>query len=289
MSALSTESSPAFHELDSIADFLSIWLNNKLLGSESQAFLENYYSKWARLDSPRLRHWYVDQSRELRAILTTHSAPRMLEVGVGSGTESLWFALQGVDVTGIDAFEYVASVAKERLGVLETSVGRKLECHLEACPLLEFDDQDGFDVIWLEQAFHHLEPREAVVEKIASLLRPGGSVVFSEANAWNPLLQLQLLATRGTKLVMEIETEGKRVLYGNERILTADALASLLSNVGLTEDSRRYFRLFPAGPAFNPFLAIEKYAARNPLSRLCRPLFTHYNLVATRLPTKSFV
>ena len=71
----------------------------------------------------------------------------------------------------------------------------------------------------MEQAFHHVEPRARVYETIAALLKPEGRVVISEANGWNPLLQLVLFRRRGFRTVIERTTEtGERFLYGNERI-----------------------------------------------------------------------
>jgi hypothetical protein len=57
----------------------------------------------------------------------------------------------------------------------------------------------------------HLEPRADVVAKLARLVVPGGHVVFSEANGWNPLLQAFLFKLRGTK-TMQIEGLARTLL-----------------------------------------------------------------------------
>ena len=98
----------------------------------------------------------------------------------------------------------------------------------------------------MEQAFHHLEPRAKVLKQIAKLLRAGGRVVFSEANALNPLLQLQLLRVRGFKMFYTVETDRGKMIYGNERVLSRGSLKRLLRGVGIEHVSSRYYRLFPA-------------------------------------------
>jgi SAM-dependent methyltransferase len=182
-------------------------------------------------------------------------------------------------VTGIDVFRHCVDVATERLDVLQRATGRKLRCSLVTAQLTEFDDESGFDLIWLEQAFHHLEPREEVVRRIAKLLRPGGHVVFSEANALNPLLQLQGLRMRGLKTCVTVETELGEVSWGHERILSRGALKRLLGRVGIVQVSSRYYRLFPSWSIFESMFALERRMS----TYLLAPLFTHYNLVGRKV------
>jgi len=137
-------------------------------------------------------------------------------------------------------------------------------------------------VIWLEQAFHHLEPREVVTEKIADLLKPGGHVVFQESNALNPFIQALLFRHRGFKTIIHSNRGGKRYSYGNERILSARSLARSMAKVGVDKKSVRYFRCFPANRFFDRLFGIEKFMVALQASGIVAPIFTHYNLVAQR-------
>ena len=130
----------------------------------------------------------------------------------------------------------------------------------------------------MEQAFHHIEPRAAALKQIAGLLRPGGHVVISEANALNPLLQLQLLRARGLKMVLTVQTKQGTLVYGNERVLTRGALSRLLGAVGIEHVSSRYYRVFPAHPVFEPLFGLERRVS----GRWLAPIFTHYNLVGRK-------
>ena len=271
-----------FNAAEDITDFLKIWLRQTTLSEEAQKLLSDYYKKWRGLETQRLCHWYRNQVREIEQLLGNNQSPRLLEVGVGTGTEALWFAWLGADVTGIDVLPYEVDVANERLRFLEQRSGRKLACTMHACPILQFEDAAGFDVIWLEQAFHHLEPRAEVVTKIGQLLRPGGKIVFSEANALNPLLQLQIFLQRGFKTTVEVNVNGHTTIWGNERILTAQALQAALAPAGIHKSAVRYFRVFPSHPAFDFFFRLEQGLTALSRFRVFAPIYSHYTISSER-------
>jgi SAM-dependent methyltransferase len=269
----------AFTSAKTAADFLAIWLNHRLLSDKSQKLVDEYYRNFRGMHSRRMRHWYNSQLAEAEAIIRQQPGLRVLEIGVGTGTEFLWWGMSGVKVTGIDAFPHCTAITTERLEVLQRLTGRSFDCSVKLVPLTEFQDADGFDLIWMEQAFHHLEPRAAVVERIASLLRPGGRVVLSEANALNPFLQFQLFRARGFKMTYDVNTERGLVIYGNERVLPRGILARWFRRVGIQQESARYFRMFPSNPAFEPLFELERRVSNHWFA----PVFTHYNFVGRKI------
>ena len=271
-----------FSSARDITDFLKIWLRQTTLSDAARKLLDDYYKKWRGLDAHRLCHWYRNQVREIEALIADGEQPRLLEIGVGSGTEALWFAWLGADVTGIDVLPYEVDVANERLGILEQQSGRTLNCDMRTCPVLQFTDSEGFDVIWLEQAFHHLEPRAEVVAKLSELLRPGGKIVFSEANALNPLLQLQIFMQRGFKTTVEVQLDGHTTIWGNERILSAAALQKALATAGIRKTELRYFRLFPSHAMFDSLFWLEKWLTAVSHVKILAPIYSHYNFVGVK-------
>lgn len=262
------------------SEFLAAWLENSdLLPPPERATFEHYYGNFGNLASERMRQAYDRQLEEVMELMHRQAGLELLEVGAGCGTESLWFTVNGAQVTSIDIKTDRLAVARERQHILEDYLGRKLQCHFEQQSLLEMDGADRFDLIWVQQTFHHLEPRAECVAAITRLLRPGGSVVMSEVNAWNPLLQLLLLRRRGFKTIAEFEDDsGALIPYGNERILTAAALKRWFRRAGLPESRVSYYRVFPSHPGFDKLASIERLIAG---SRLI-PLFTHYNFVARK-------
>ena len=261
------------------ADFLRLWLERRLLSPAGERLLGDYYGNFRGLNSAHLRHWYNQQTLEVLDLVRRMPGARLLEVGVGTGTETLWLALNGAHVTAIDAFEHCATVARERLAIVERELGRPLACRIETTALLEYEAPQGFDILWLEQVIHHMEPREASFRKLAELVRPGGYVAVAEANALNPLLQAQLLRARGLRMTLEVDTPQGRLVYGNERILSLRALSRAFAAVGIEPVSGRYFRLFPSHPFFDRLFGLERALAGPWLAPLC----THYNYVGRKV------
>src|SRR5258708_11734385 len=144
-----------------IDDFLAYWLSNAVLPAAEQKTFDHYYRSYRKHFGPYVRHWYARQSRELVELIRARKAPRVLEVGCGCGTESLWAAIQGGDVTGIDIDPELQAVAKARLALLDPS-GERLRCEFRRTSVLEADETTPFDIIFLEQGSHPLQPRADV-------------------------------------------------------------------------------------------------------------------------------
>jgi 2-polyprenyl-3-methyl-5-hydroxy-6-metoxy-1,4-benzoquinol methylase len=255
-----------------IDDFLACWLSKPLLPAAEQKTFDHYYRSYRKHFGPYVRHWYARQSRELVALIRARKAPRVLEVGCGCGTESLWAAIQGGDVTGIDIDPDLQAVAKARLALLDPS-GSELRCQFRRTSVLDADEATPFDIIFLEQSFHHLEPRADVVAKLARLVAPGGHVIFSEANGWNPLLQAFLFKLRGTKTI--IHHMGHT--WGHERITVPSALIRNFAPYKLEPVGLEYFRVFPNVAAADKLGFVDRA-----VPAFVKPAFTHYNLVLQR-------
>ncbi len=255
---------------ENIAEFLDLWLRGDLLGSAEQAVLEGYYLSYKRHFAPYLRHHYTRQTKELIQLVSNLGQPEVLEVGCGCGTESLWAAMKGARVTGIDIQSDVLDVARARLRHLRALNTRLLDCEFIKSNLLDLDGRERFDIIYLEQAFHHLEPRAKVIDKLVELVRPGGWIVFSEANGWNPLHQAKVIKLRGFKTIIEY----KGHLWGHERITVPWALIREFRRRSLRVESLEYYRLLPNWKISDWFLFPSLK-----LPRLFAPLFTHFNLV----------
>lgn len=278
MTAQPTALGRRFEASTDIAAFLSVWLQERsLLQGAAATTFDTYYGSFRRSFPPRIQRFYRGQIVEAEALV--RPGGRVLEIGCGLGTESMWLALRGAHVVAIDVREDRLSAARERAVVLQRELGRDLFCHFAARSVLELPEHATFDLIWMEQTFHHLEPRVDVVRKLASLLAPGGRVVISEANAWNLPLQAQLLLRRGLPRVTLLTREdGTKVPYGLERITTATAIREAFASHGVACQSVRYFRMFPNHPAFDVLAGLEAAPALSGVA----PLFTHFNYVGAK-------
>ena len=271
----SLPASPDAWNTGTVADFLEFWLTNQVLQAEDQTVLDHYYRSYKQHFGPYLQHWYSRQTEELNCFVKQAPGSSVLEVGCGCGTESLWLALHGARVVAIDISQQLLTVAQRRQQWLEHQIGQKLDCQFLCRSITDTDDFQEFDFVYMEQAFHHMEPRAAVIENTARLVADGGRLIISEANAWNVFVQLHLLRLRGTKTIMV--HEGRP--WGHERVTVPAALIRQFGRHGLIRERLEYYRTLPNVRAADRFLWLDKK-----LPAVLKPLFTHFNLVLRKLP-----
>lgn len=109
---------------------------------------------------------------------------KVLEVGCGTGvyTEKL-AKIIGADIFAIDISPDLLSKARDKIGYANVNF---IEADLENLP---FPDE-SFDAVVGVSILHHVGIDEALRE-IRRVLRPGGSIVFSEPNMMNPQIVIQ--------------------------------------------------------------------------------------------------
>jgi SAM-dependent methyltransferase len=262
----------------SIADFLAEWLQEDRLEREEQAVLDEYYKSYRAHFGAYIRQHYADQTAEAIALLQ-QGRRRLLEVGAGCGTEALWFAIQGASVISIDVKEERLRVARARQAFVENQLGRELDVEFRRQSLLDLEETDRFDIVWMEQTFHHLEPREPVYACVARALASGGHLIISEANGWNPLLQAKLFAARGFRTIVHKRlADGTVHPYGNERITIPHVVAKGFRRVGIEPVSVRFYRMLPNRAWSDRLVNVETAIP----SLLKRPICTHYNFVGRK-------
>jgi len=190
--------------------------------------------------------WEKYDERLLELINGLGEGRRVLEVGCGFGHDLVWAATSGVSAVGIDVNSDFVEITKQTKVKVEEHMGLKLDVSVYRKNLLSMTEEEKFDLIFMKDVFHHLEPREKVVEKLVSLLASRGRLIIVEPNALNPLIQLQMFRIRGFKTIIE-KTDpmtGERYLFGNERLVTGGELCRLFKRAGLN-GSFRLMRLLP--------------------------------------------
>jgi ubiquinone/menaquinone biosynthesis C-methylase UbiE len=213
-----------------------------------------------------------------------------LDLGCGTGSISLYMACKLQDrgkVAGIDIKKDRISCARQRKNVLENETGCKINCEFYEANVLSLPADIKFDLIYLEETFHHLEPRTEIVNKISKLLADNGVLIISEVNAYNPLMQFHLFLKRGFKTIKKkVGEDGKEYLYGNERIVPASVLSKLFVKNNLHVRSIRYLRIFSSRFAKLiddkdiDLISIEKRLSN--ISFLQPIISVHYNIMFDR-------
>lgn len=267
-----TNSKPLSSRFSNIADWLNWWLSHPVLSEATQKTFNKYYFSFKSNFSRYIQDHYQSQIAE--AMACVKPGAKVLEVGCGCGTESLWFALNGASVVGMDLETNRLAVAKERRDYINQHI-QPIDAEFVEQNIFNVAPSGDFDMIWMEQAFHHIEPREQLPAQLSALLKPGGSIVISEANAYNPLMQLQLFKIRGFKTIVEYtDTHGTKHVYGNERISTAHRISKLFAKAGFETTCVKHFRVLPNFKGVQYVAWIDKL-----IPHWLLPMYSHFNIV----------
>jgi ubiquinone/menaquinone biosynthesis C-methylase UbiE len=101
-----------------------------------------------------------------------YAGKRLLEVGVGTGTDLLQFARGSARVTGVDLTPRSIEIARRRFEVY----GFAGEFAIGDAEGLGFPDL-SFDVVYSFGVLHHTPDTESAVREIHRVLRPGGRAI----------------------------------------------------------------------------------------------------------------
>jgi 2-polyprenyl-3-methyl-5-hydroxy-6-metoxy-1,4-benzoquinol methylase len=123
------------------------------------------WSKLGKLDEmPR----YALVSGYIRTIGATAS---VLDVGCGEGNLSHWLSESGNRrYMGVDV---------SRIAILEARARSSNDARFEVADAATFDPGEQFDIIVLNEVLYYMPEPEAVLERYASFLAPGGVLIIS--------------------------------------------------------------------------------------------------------------
>jgi SAM-dependent methyltransferase len=106
------------------------------------------------------------------AQFTRHRGKRLLEVGVGAGTDHLQWARAGCECHGVDLTDAAIDTTRARLALYG------LQSHLQRVDAERLPFDDGFfDLVYSWGVIHHSEHPERIIAEIARVLRPGGTFI----------------------------------------------------------------------------------------------------------------
>lgn len=106
------------------------------------------------------------------AQFTRYRGKRVLEIGVGAGTDHLQWARAEVDLFGIDLTNAGIEITERRLAMY----GLKSNLKRVDAEILPFED-NSFDVVYSWGVIHHSENPQAIVNEIKRVLKPNGEFI----------------------------------------------------------------------------------------------------------------
>jgi len=122
----------------------------------------------------RIETYRYDVEPVIHAVaqFTRHSGKKVLEVGVGAGTDHLQWARVGARCYGIDLTETAVKISKAHLALY--NFGSNLQqANGERLPFCN----DVFDVVYSWGVIHHAEYPAQVIQEIKRVLKTGGTFI----------------------------------------------------------------------------------------------------------------
>jgi SAM-dependent methyltransferase len=102
-----------------------------------------------------------------------YDGQKILEVGVGQGTDLVQFAKGGAEVFGIDITPRHLDLAERNFSVR----GLHANLHLASAAAIPFDD-DTFDFVYSFGVLHHTDDTVRCISECRRVLRPGGELLL---------------------------------------------------------------------------------------------------------------
>jgi 2-polyprenyl-6-hydroxyphenyl methylase/3-demethylubiquinone-9 3-methyltransferase len=147
----------------------------------------------------------------------------VLDVGCGGGILSESLAAEGATVTGIDLAETPLKIAE--LHALERNLN--VQYQLESVEAHAAVHAGRYDIVTCMEMLEHVPRPEAIVARLAELLRPGGQLFVSTLNR---NLKSFLLAIVGAEFVLGLLPRGT---HEYERFIRPSELARWTRAAGL--------------------------------------------------------
>jgi ubiquinone/menaquinone biosynthesis C-methylase UbiE len=146
---------------------------------------------------------------------------RLLEIGVGVGTDFIRFARAGAVCTGVDLTEHAVALVRRRLE-LEGLPGDVLQADAERLP---FPD-GAFDRVYSWGVLHHTPDTERAIAEALRVLAPGGTacIMLYSRHSWvsygswakHALLRGRLRLSLADVIAEHMESEGTKAYTAAE-------------------------------------------------------------------------
>jgi SAM-dependent methyltransferase len=156
------------------------------------------------------------ENRFIMQLLDPVKGKRVLDVGAGLGESSVYFALQGAQVTCTDLSPGMVRTAvslAERHGV-------RIDGVVSAAEDLRVAD-GAFDVVYVANTIHHVTNKRAFFEQIQRALKPGGIFVSIDPLAYNPVIKLY------RRMATDVRTEDEAPLTFSDLELAREYFADV--------------------------------------------------------------
>lgn len=172
---------------------------------------EKFHDHWAAgvdLEAVHPVHFFeactAPENRWIKSKLGNMKGKKILELGCGFGEGSVYFAMQGADVTASDLSEGMLDVAEKVAEYNHTHI-KTVKCSADNLP---FQDE-SFDIVYAANMLHHVD-LERTLQEASRVLKRGGIFASIDPLAHNPIINIY------RRMASEVRTEDEHPLKMKE-------------------------------------------------------------------------
>lgn len=132
------------------------------------------YNNWAAQYDINLNKTRDLEARSLRSMLSDISFDNCLEIGCGTGKNSVWLMEKAKQLTAVDLSEEMLAKAREKINAPKVSF-----VQADITKPWTFV-QHQYDLVTFSLVLEHIENLDDVFEKTAAALRSGGHIYIGE-------------------------------------------------------------------------------------------------------------
>ena len=133
-----------------------------------------------RFNNPRLNYM---RNVEKKIILESLKSGLILDIGCGTGEQSLFLAKRGYQVVGVDISREMLAKANEN--AKEGKLKDNLSLVIASAEALPFRDKSFEGLISIFGVFNHIPRADHAFRETHRVLKSGGRAVFTVVNRWN--------------------------------------------------------------------------------------------------------
>ncbi len=177
------------------------------------------------------------------AQFTRHRGKRILEIGVGAGTDHLQWARASADCYGVDLTDAAIESTSRRLAL----EGLRSQLQRHDAESLPFDD-GFFDAVYSWGVIHHSEHPDRIIAEIHRVLRPGGQFIgmfYNRRSLTGLYLWIKTALLRGRpfrsfrSVILDIQSQNANSYTAKEVRELFSAFSSATTETFITPHERR--------------------------------------------------
>ena len=133
-----------------------------------------------RFDNPRINYM---RSVEKIVLLNSLKMGLILDIGCGTGEQSVFLAEKGYRVLGVDISKEMIKIAKGR--IKDAKFKDNLSFVIASAEFLPFRDKSFEGIISIFGIFNHIPKVDHAFQETSRVLKTGGQAIFTVVNRWN--------------------------------------------------------------------------------------------------------